>query len=103
MINHHVFLEFKSTVSEAQVTQVLNQLGALKADIPSMTHFSFGKNCSIENLHKGFTHAMLITFNDVEGRNAYVNHPMHRHVAFEIIVPMLANGVESAIVIDYEY
>jgi hypothetical protein len=103
MINHLVFFKFKSSVPESEVAQVLNQLGKLKAEIPSMTYFSFGKNCSIEFLNKGFTHAMTMFFDDVAGRDFYIYHPEHKRIAADIIIPLLDNGLESAIVIDYEY
>lgn len=103
MIHHLVFLKFKSTVPESKVALVFNQLGKLKVEVPSMVHFSFGKNCSIEYLDKGFSHAMLMIFEDIAGRDAYINHSEHRRIASEIIVPLLENGLESAAVIDYEY
>ncbi len=42
-------------------------------------------------------------FDDVEGRDTYLNHPGHIRIAQELIVPILKNGLKSAITIDYEY
>ncbi|CAK7356841.1 unnamed protein product [Dovyalis caffra] len=36
-----------------------------------------GTDVSIENLHQGFTHIFESTFEDLEGRSAYVTHPAH--------------------------
>jgi len=103
MFNHIDVFKFKSTVSESEITSALNQLGELKKEIPSMTHFSFGKDCSTESLNKGFTHAALFIFQDKAGRNAYMKNPEHHRIAKEVVVPLLENGFESLIVIDYEY
>ena len=102
MFYHIDFLKFKPTVSESQATSALNQLSKLKAEIPSMTNLSFGKHCSIQSLNKGYTHALVMQFADQAGRDAYVNHPEHQRIASEVVAPLLDNGFESVIVIDYE-
>lgn len=103
MIKHIVFLQFKPEISDEQISSVLKKLGNLNTDIPSMRHFSFGENCSPEHLNKGFNHAFVMDFDTVQGRDVYLNHPEHIRVAEEEIVPILKNGLESAITIDYEY
>ncbi len=102
MIQHLVYFKFKPEVTDAKIFALLDQLAALKKDMPSMLHYSRGVNCSIENLNKGFTHAMMMTFKNAAGRDEYINHSEHKRVAAEITLH-LVNGLESAIVIDYEF
>lgn len=102
MINHVVVLKFKSNITESDIYSAVTQLSDLKKVIPAMSSFSFGENCSSEQLNKGFTHAFIMQFDDAKGRDLYVNHPEHNRIAAEIIVPMLEEGIESVLVIDYE-
>lgn len=102
MINHIVLLRFKSNLTEPEINSALSQLGNLITIIPAIKNFSFGKNCSPENLNKGFTHVFIMTFEDSSGREFYLNHPEHKRIAADFIIPMLENGLESALVIDYE-
>jgi len=103
MINHIVLLQFKPNFTECEVNSALNQLGNLKTIIPSIKSFSFGKNCSPENLNKNFTHIFKMEFEDSKGRELYLNHSEHQRIAADIIMPMLENGLESALAIDYEW
>ncbi|BCA96577.1 hypothetical protein TUM19329_29380 [Legionella antarctica] len=102
MIKHIVLLKFKANVTPHQINYVFHQLGHLKSLIPSINHFSFGENCSPEDLNKGFTHAFMMEFNDIEGRDTYLNHPEHIRIAQDVIVPLLENGLESALTLDYK-
>ncbi|STX28983.1 Stress responsive A/B barrel domain protein [Legionella beliardensis] len=102
MIKHIVFLQFKSTFSEVEIAEAINQFGHLKQFIPLMKSFSGGRNCSPEGLSKGFTHAFVMEFATIESRDAYLDHPEHKRIAQEIVMPMLVNGLDSAIVIDYQ-
>ena len=102
MINHIVVLKFKSNVAELDIYSAVNQLGNLKKLIPSIKSFSFGKNCSPEQLNKGFTHAIIMRFEDSNGRNLYLDHPEHKRIATDILIPLLENGLESVVVIDYK-
>jgi hypothetical protein len=102
VITHIVHLKFKSSCSEPQIHSALTQLGNLRTLIPTITHFSCGKNCSPENLNKGFTHTFIMKFEDSAGREVYLNHPEHIRIASDIIMPILDNALESALVMDYD-
>jgi hypothetical protein len=103
MLNHIVVMKFKPDLSESDIHSVIMQLADLQKIIPSIKHFSFGKNCSPEQLHKGFTHVFVMSFDDAKGRDVYLEHPEHQRIAAEILVPMLEDALNSVVVIDYEY
>lgn len=98
MVKHIVLLQYKSNITEEEINLVYQQL----ASLPTVRHFTSGANCSIEQLNKGFTHGFIIEFDDIEGRNAYLNHPEHQRIALEVLLPLLENGFESALVLDFE-
>lgn len=101
MIKHIVLLTFKSTVTSSQIHEVFTQLADLQKVIPAIKHFSFGENCSPENLNKGFQHGFIMEFDDAQGRDAYLEHPAHVNLAQNLIIPLLEDSLESALVFDY--
>jgi len=102
MINHIVFLKFRTDISDSAINTVLNQLGDLRKHIPTIKDFSFGKNCSPEHLNQGFSYAFIMKFKNADDRDFYLNHPEHQKIALDHILPILENGFESVLVIDYE-
>ena len=103
MIKHIVILQFIPTLSNAEIKAIMDQLSSLKSLIPSIQYFSYGENCSSEQLNKGFNYAFTMDFLDEVGRNAYLNHPEHIRIAQEVILPVLVNGFESVLVVDYKF
>ena len=103
MIEHIVLLKFKSNLADYEINAALNQLGDLRTLIPSIIDFSFGENCSPEQLNQGFTHVFIMKFEDSKGRDLYLNHPEHKRIATELIMPMMEEGITSIVVIDYEH
>lgn len=100
MINHIVMFKFESRYSESEIEAALNQLAVLQT---MMLSFSLGKNMSPEHLNQGFTHAFVMTFRDAQIRDAYLEHPEHKRIATEVLIPMLEDGINSVIVVDYEF
>lgn len=43
-----------------------------------------------------------MTFNDAQARDTYLDHPEHKRIAAEVLIPMLEDGINSVIVADYE-
>lgn len=102
MIRHIVLLQFKPDLQQSIIYSALDQLGLLKKCIPSIKSFSYGKNCSPENLNQGFSHVFVMEFEDESGRELYLNHPEHKRIARDSILPLLENGLDSALAIDYQ-
>jgi len=103
MIKHIVFLKFASTVSEKRIEEALAKLGNLKnISIPQIKSFSFGKNCSPENLNKGYNYAFTMEFLNEKEREDYLKHPDHIRIASENIMPLTEDGTNPVIVLDYK-
>lgn len=63
MIKHIVLFKFVVTASEKQIEEALEKLGNLKnISIPQIKVFSFGKNCSPENLIRDIVMRLLWNF-----------------------------------------
>lgn len=96
MIRHVVLFKFKETATEANIRQVEEAFGELPAKIPEVKGYEWGTDNSPEGLAKGYTHCFLLTFENEEGRAAYLPHPAHRE-----FVDLMRPYVDEVLVIDY--
>lgn len=96
-IQHMVLLKFKPEVSEEQIEELFQDIGALKQRLPGITHYGGGPYSSPEGFNKGFTHGFLMTFESAAARDAYLPHPEHEAVK-DAILPL----VDDAIAFDFD-
>ena len=96
MLRHAVFFKFKDSSSEADVQGVVDAFRGLPTKIPEIIDFQWGTNNSPEGANDGFTHCFLLTFQDEQGREAYLPHAEHK--AFGDV---LRPHMEKVFVIDY--
>ena len=99
MIKHIVLLKGSQNVSDQIIMQIFSLLGKLKNIIPGMLSFEAGKNCSLENLERGYQYAFIISFTDQKARDSYLEHPEHQLIVRQI-VDVCENGIEDVLVVD---
>jgi len=100
MIKHIVLLSFNDGVTQDQIDVLENELKKLMLIIPEILSFSFGKNCSFEELNQGYSHGFIMEFSSHLERDAYLEHPKHVELAENLIIPIVKkNG--GALVFDY--
>ena len=95
-LRHVVLFGFAEGTSEATLLDVARRFGELRALVPGVLSFEWGKNCSVEGLDKGHSHAFVLTFPSEEARDAYLPHPAHK--AF---VDFVGPHLSSSTVVDY--
>lgn len=101
MIKHIVMFELKQEAGgkslEENLKQALDMLKDFKARIPSLEGFEVrtnAKEAPADNYHL----ALICEFKDMNGLNAYQNHPVHK--AFGAFITPVR---EKRACIDYEY
>ncbi|EOD80092.1 hypothetical protein D515_00916 [Grimontia indica] len=96
MIRHILLIKFIESATEDQI----NHIKALFLDVPKkidgVVSVEWGENDSDENLNKGCTHAVLMTFANQAGREQYLPHPEHDKLKLDF-VPL----IEDITVFDY--
>ncbi len=95
-VRHIVLFRFKAEVPPEQVDGVVQAFAALRHQVPGIEAFECGTNSSGEGLHRGLTHAFLLTFDSVASRDAYLPHPAH-----QAFVRQLEGIVDDVLVFDY--
>ncbi|MGB4726510.1 MAG: Dabb family protein [Thermogutta sp.] len=95
-VRHVVLFKFKDGTSPEDVAKIEKAFAALPSKIPQIAGFEWGTDCSVENLSQGFTHCFILTFKNVQDRDAYLPHPEHK--AFG---QLLRPHLDKVLVIDY--
>jgi general stress protein 26 len=97
VLRHVVIFKFREEASEAEVQKISDSFNALPNHISVIQSFEWGLNDSPEDLHQGFTHCYMLTFNSEEERDGiYTPHPKH-----QAFVASLKPHLEKVFVIDY--
>jgi hypothetical protein len=98
-VKHIVVFKYKAGATSGQIDEVTRAFKALKDKIPGIIAFQYGVNNSPENLHKGFTHVYLLTFENAGARDAYLPHPEHQRFG-ELLGKL--DVLEEAFVVDFQ-
>lgn len=101
-IRHIVLLAFKEGTTLEKISSIAT---ALRECCQKISGVNFGHFCnykSVSNNPKRFTHYFFIDFIDEHSRDAYLQNDEHIRIAKEMIIPALANGLESLLVFDHE-
>ncbi|MEB2847049.1 Dabb family protein [Rhizobiales bacterium RZME27] len=101
MILHTVLIRFKSSVSAEDKKAIFEAIVSLKEKLSGITEVKYGPNVSPEGLGGGFADALVVTFENVEARDAYLVHADHVVVG-EKIVASAEGGLAGLLVFDLE-
>jgi hypothetical protein len=96
VLRHAVFFKFKDSSSEEDVERVVDAFRALPSKIMEIREMQLGENIGRPELSGGLTHCFLLTFDDEDGRAAYLPHPDHKAFGAG-----LGPHLEKVFVIDY--
>ncbi len=96
MIRHVLLIRFKAEAQLSEIEHVKKTFLAISSKIEGIVSVEWGENDSPENLNRGFTHCVLMTFRDEESRTFYLPHPQHDALK-ETFLPCL----KDIIVLDY--
>lgn len=97
LLRHVVIFKFKDDASQADVDKVHAAFKNLPNELDVIKDFEWGLNDSPEDLHQGFTHCYMLSFESEEDRDS-IYAPSPQHQAF---VAGLQPHLEKAFVVDY--
>jgi hypothetical protein len=97
MIRHILLIKFKENTDPQKIERLRGLFEATPEKVEGVESVEWGLNDSPEELNKGYSHAVLITFADEAARQNYLPHPEHEALK-EVFIPLL----EDIIVFDYQ-
>lgn len=98
MIRHILLIQFKPTAKEADILALMSLFEAIPSKVDGVEAVEWGINDSPEGKNKEYTHSVLMTFRDEQGRQNYLPHPEHDALK-AVFRPLL----EDIIVFDYSH
>ena len=97
MIRHILLIKFKDSTEHSQVDDLKGLFDEMPNKVDGVVSVEWGINDSPEEKNKGYTHSVLMTFSDEEGRQNYLPHPEHEALK-DVFRPLL----EDIVVFDYQ-
>jgi hypothetical protein len=91
-----VLFKYKDDAPLADVEALTNQIMDMKSQIPTIKTMEWGKDCSVEDLQDGFTHAYFVTFANPDGLKVYSTHAVH-----QAVIKSLGPIKDKVLVFDY--
>lgn len=99
MIEHIVLFKVRPDASRDEVNEMLLRLQQLPAEVPGILYLSCGENFS--ERAQGYTHGLVVRFEDRDALQAYQVHPNHQAAVKEAIRPAVEEG--GILALDYEF
>ena len=96
MIRHILLIKFIDNADTSAIEKIRDLFEAMPAKVTGVLSVEWGLNDSPENLNKGYTHSVLMTFADEAARQDYLPHPEHEALK-SLFLPL----IEDIVVFDY--
>ncbi|KXO13093.1 Stress responsive alpha-beta barrel domain protein Dabb [Moritella sp. JT01] len=97
MIRHILLIKFKDSAELSQIDKLSALFESMPNKVEGVIAVEWGLNDSPENKNKGYTHSVVMTFANEEGRQNYLPHPEH-----EALKEVLRSLLEDIVVFDYQ-
>jgi hypothetical protein len=97
MIRHVVLFRWTEEATEEQKQRVAAEIARLPSFVPSLRAFHIGSDLGINP--GNFDFAVAADFDDADGYLAYRDHPEHRAMISQFILPVAAHRVA----VQYEF
>jgi hypothetical protein len=89
MFRHVVLFTWKQDATREQQQAVADELRKLPAAIDAIRAYHFGPDARVDT--GNFDFAVVADFDDVDGYLAYRDHPAHRAVVEQYVLPIRAS------------
>lgn len=97
MIRHILLIKFKASAELSEIDRLRTLFESMPQKVEGVTSVEWGLNDSPEHKNQGYTHCVLMTFANEQGRQNYLPHPEHDALK-EVFGPLL----EDIVVFDYQ-
>jgi hypothetical protein len=97
MIKHILLIKFKQSSTRDAIEKLKGLFEAMPDKVAGIVSVEWGVNNSPEGKNQGYSHSVLMTFADEQGRKNYLPHPEH-----EALKQFFAPLLDDIIVFDYQ-
>jgi hypothetical protein len=86
-LRHIALLTFRDDTTDEQVEAIIEALEELPGKIPELVSYVVATDAGVDEGNASL--AIVAEFDSAEGYEAYRDHPAHRAVATQLIIPVL--------------
>ncbi len=102
MIRHCVFIRFKPEVGQETISNLFDEIAALKGRLDGILALHIGHNVSPEaGMDKGYADGFIVDFANAAARNAYLADAEHQKTGAKLVAASVG-GVQGIFVYDIE-
>ena len=98
IVRHILLARYKDNTSDETLQSFFNAFREMTRKIEGVVGFEYGANNSSEGMNRGLTHVMMVNFDSVQARDAYLPHPEHQKFVAWLTQ---ADILEELLVVDY--
>ncbi len=88
MVRHVALFCWKPDASDVAVRALSEGLAGLRAQIPEIRSYRFGPDARLGGGNDDF--ALVADFDDAAAYRRYAEHPAHRHLIAQLLMPIVA-------------
>ncbi|WP_428687183.1 Dabb family protein [Roseibium sp.] len=99
MIRHIVLIKFKPEVSEAEISEMFQELRTIEAQVPGILDITSGRSESPEKIERGYMHGFVVDFESWNALEAYQTHPDHKALGARLVANAIG-GLDGILVLD---
>jgi hypothetical protein len=99
MIKHIVLIRARPDVAAAELHSIFTELAALRGRLPGLRSVTFGRSDSPEKIERGYTHGLMVDFDDWAALKAYADDAAHK-AAGARLVAATQGGIDGLLVMD---
>jgi len=96
MLKHLVFMKFKATVDDSQISDLEQSLAALPAVIAEIREYVFGRD--VVKSDRSYDFALVSAFADLDALKRYQVHPDH-----QVVVKKVVALCDSILAVDFPF
>jgi hypothetical protein len=96
MLKHIVFMKFKATVDDAQISDLERSLASLPPLIAEIREYVFGRD--VVRSERSCDFALVSAFADLDALKRYQVHPSHQEVLKKVLAMC-----ESILAVDFHF
>ncbi len=88
MLRHVALFTWKSDASDVSIRALSDGLAALPTQILEIRAYQFGPDARLRGGNDDFV--VVADFDDADAYRRYAEHPAHRHLIAELLMPIVA-------------
>jgi hypothetical protein len=99
MIKHIVLMRARPDMAATDLQAIFAELAALRGRLPGLRTVTFGRSDSPEKIERGYTHALMVDFDDWAALKVYAEDAAHKAAGAKLVAAT-QGGIDGLLVMD---